>query len=72
MKNFFDCVISRKKPASDVWTHVTALNTCHLANIAIRLNRTIHWDAESQAITGDPQANSMQARDFRKGYEIEV
>ena len=71
MQNFFDCVASRKKPASDVWTHVSAINTCHLANIAIRLNRTINWDPSSQTILNDAQANAMQKRDFRKGYEIE-
>jgi predicted dehydrogenase len=72
VNNFFNCIVSRKQPASDVWTHVAAINTCHLSNIAIRLNRQIEWDAASQTIKGDAKANSMQARDFRKGYEIEL
>jgi hypothetical protein len=72
VNNFFDCIASRKQPASDVWTHVAAINTCHLSNIAIRLNRQIEWDAVSQTIKGDAKANAMQARDFRKGYEIEL
>ncbi|MEO2016024.1 MAG: Gfo/Idh/MocA family oxidoreductase [Fuerstiella sp.] len=70
--NFFDCIASRKQPASDVWSHVSAINTCHLSNIAIRLNRKIEWDAVTQTIKGDPTANAMQAREFRKGYEIEI
>ncbi|MGB0596161.1 MAG: Gfo/Idh/MocA family protein [Rubripirellula sp.] len=72
VNNFFDCIASRKQPASDVWSHVAAINTCHLSNIAIRLNREIEWDAASQTIKGDAAANAMQARDFRKGYEIEL
>lgn len=72
MQNFFDCIASRKKPASDVWTHVAAINTCHLSNIAIRLNRGIEWDVSTQSIQGDAVANGMLARDFRKGYEIEL
>jgi predicted dehydrogenase len=72
MQNFFDCVASRQKPASDVWTHVTAINTCHLANIAVRLNRPLVWDAKTQTIQGDEVANSMQARPSRRGYEIEL
>ena len=72
MQNFFDCMASRRKPASDVWTHVTAINTCHLSNIAIRLNRRIEWDAAAQAIKGDARASQMLARDYRKGYEIEL
>ncbi len=72
MQNFFNCIASRSKPASDVWTHVTAINTCHLSNIAIRLNQEINWDAKAQTIIDNPIAKSMQARDFRKGYEIEM
>ena len=72
VNNFFDCIASRKRPASDVWTHVASINTCHLSNIAIRLNRQIEWDAATQTITGDAKANAMLKRDSRKGYEIEL
>lgn len=72
MQNFFDCIATRKQPASDVWTHVAALNTCHLANIAIRLNREITWYAKTQTIKNDAQANAMQSRAVRHGYEIEA
>ncbi|MEZ6063609.1 MAG: Gfo/Idh/MocA family oxidoreductase [Planctomycetaceae bacterium] len=72
MQNFFDCIASRAKPASDVWTHVAAINTCHLSNIAIRLNREITWDAATQTIPNDALANGMQSRPSRRGYEIEV
>lgn len=72
MQNFFDCIASRQQPASDVWSHVAAINTCHLSNIAVRLNRQIQWDASTQAIKDDAKASSMLSRDFRKGYEIEI
>ena len=71
VNNFFDCIANRKKPASDVWTHVASINTCHLSNIAIRLGRTIEWDRSTQTIKGDAIANAMLSRDSRKGYEIE-
>ena len=72
VNNFFDCIASRKKPASDVWTHVASINTCHLSNIAIRLGRQIEWDAVAQRVKGDARANAMLSRDSRKGYEIEL
>ena len=72
VNNFFDCIASRKTPASDVWSHVSSINTCHLSNIAIRLNRKISWDSKNQVIENDQRANSMMKRDFRKGYEIEL
>ena len=72
MKNFFDCTRDREQPVSDVHSHHRAMTACHLANIAVRLGRSIKWDPEAEMIVGDEQAQSMQAREQRKGYEIEV
>jgi len=72
MQNFMECVKDRTQPISDVWTHHRAMTTCHLSNIAIRLGRKLNWDAEKQEIVGDPQANLWQAREQRKGYEIQT
>ena len=72
MRNFFECTVDRTQPISDVHTHHRAMTTCHLANIAIRLNRTLRWDPESEQIVGDAQAALWQAREQRKGYEIDV
>ncbi|MCA9043357.1 MAG: gfo/Idh/MocA family oxidoreductase, partial [Planctomycetaceae bacterium] len=66
------CIKTRKKPVSDVWSHHKAMCTCHLANIAIRLNKTLEWDAQTEMVTNDEQGRMMQAREQRKGYEIEV
>ena len=72
MQNFFDCIVSRKQPASDVWTHVAAINTCHLGNIALPAKPRDRMDAKTQTIKGDSQADAMKARPYRQGYEIEV
>lgn len=72
MENFIQCVHSRKTPISDVWSHHRAMTTCHLANIAIRLDKTLAWDAENEEITNDSIARGMQQREQRKGYEINV
>ncbi|QDT65837.1 Gfo/Idh/MocA family protein [Calycomorphotria hydatis] len=67
--NFLECMRTREKPISDVWSHHRAITTCHLAGIASRLNRSIEWDSAKEAIVGDEIANSMLAREQRKGYE---
>ncbi|MGH7201850.1 MAG: gfo/Idh/MocA family oxidoreductase, partial [Planctomycetaceae bacterium] len=72
MDNFMHCVYSREEPVSDVASHVRALNTCHLAAIAIRLGRAFAWDPKAETITGDSEAQSFLAREQRKGYEIDV
>jgi predicted dehydrogenase len=70
--NFFHCVKTRKEPISDVHSHMKMLNICHLAGISARLGRELKWDESSEQILGDDLANSMLARTYRKGYEIEM
>ncbi len=72
MGNFFECVRTREQPISDVYTHHRALTTCHLANIAIRLNRKINWDPVKEQITGDSEANAMLGREQREPYKIDA
>lgn len=72
MANFIECVRDRGEPVSDVYTHHRALTTCHLANIAIRLDRKLQWDAVKEEIVGDVDANKWLTREQRKGYEIIV
>ncbi|MCG8584905.1 MAG: Gfo/Idh/MocA family oxidoreductase [Pirellulales bacterium] len=69
--NFFRCIREGGQPISDVFTHVQAMNTCHLAAIAARLGRKINWDPKTEKITGDDQAATFFAREPRKGFEIE-
>ncbi|MGI9517619.1 MAG: Gfo/Idh/MocA family protein [Pirellulaceae bacterium] len=68
--NFYRCIAEGGLPVSDVYSHVQAMSTCHLAAIAARLNRVIRWDPVKEQITGDEQAAAMVARTPREGYEI--
>lgn len=70
--NFIEAMHSRKQPISDVWTHNRMLETCHLANIAIRLGRELTWDPTKREIVGDDQANAFLSRENREGFEINV
>jgi len=68
--NFYRCISEGGLPVSDVYSHVMALNTCHLAAIAARLGRVVKWDPKAEKIVGDDQAATFFARDQRKGFEI--
>ena len=70
--NFLRCAKDRKEPISDVHSHMKMLNVCHLAGISGRLGRSLQWDDAKEQIVGDEQANSMLARPYRKGYEIDM
>jgi predicted dehydrogenase len=68
--NFYRCIREGGLPVSDVFSHVIAMNTCHLTAIAARLGRAITWDPVAETITGDEQAAALMARVPRSGYEI--
>lgn len=68
--NFYRCIREGGLPVSDVYTHVQAMNCCHLCGIAARLGRTIQWDPKAERIVGDEQAAALFARVPRQGYEI--
>ena len=70
MNNFYRCIGEGGLPVSDVYTHVQAMNSCHLCAIAGRLGRTIKWDPKAEKIVGDDQAAAFFARVPREGYEI--
>ncbi len=69
-RNFFESVVERCEPISDVYSHHRSLSTCHLAGIAARLGRTIEWDPITERILNDQQAQSFLSREKRQGFEI--
>jgi predicted dehydrogenase len=71
-QNFFEAVVSRKEPISDVFSHHRALTTCHLSGIAARFGRRIRWDPKREEVIDDAQAQGFIARERRKGFEIEA
>ncbi len=71
-RNFFEAVVDRNEPVSDVFSHHRSLTTCHLAGIAARLGRPVRWDPRREVVLGDAQAQNLVARERRKGFEIEV
>jgi predicted dehydrogenase len=70
MRNFFDCVQSRKMPISDVVSQHRSVSTCHLANLSMRLNRPLRWDPNKELFEGDKEASGWLLRQQRKGFEV--
>ena len=68
-ENFIRCIREGGLPVSDVFTHVQAMNVCHLCAIAARLGREVAWNPKTEK-TGDAQSQGFVARKQRKGYEI--
>jgi predicted dehydrogenase len=70
VRNFLDCVKSRKRPAADVEDgHLTA-TVCHLGNIATRLGRGLRWDAEKEQFLADAEANARLHYEYRRPWKL--
>jgi myo-inositol 2-dehydrogenase / D-chiro-inositol 1-dehydrogenase len=72
MGNFFECVKTREEPVSSVRIQHRTITVCHLTNISLRLGRPIRWDAETEQIVGDPEADGWLRREQRKPYVVEA
>lgn len=72
MKNFFDCMRSRKDPVSAVETGHRSASVGHLIIIALRTGRKFQWDPVKETFTGDGAAegNACLAREMRKPYDV--
>jgi predicted dehydrogenase len=70
VNNFFDCVKSRQKPAADVSIGHRSATVCHLGNIAVRTNKKITWDPNSETIVGDPEAAKWLMKEYRKPWTL--
>ena len=71
MRNFFECVRSRKQPVADVETGHRSASLCHIGTIALRLGRKLQWSPAREKFTGDgaKEANHWLARTMRKPYD---
>lgn len=57
--HFFDCLRTGQTPISDVFSQHRSASACHLANIALRLGRSIKWDPLRERFDSDPEASAM-------------
>jgi hypothetical protein len=67
-QNFFDCIKSGEQPIANAEAGHLAASLCHLANIACRLQRTLHFDPAAEKIVGDDEASAMLSRAYRAGH----
>ncbi len=70
-RGFLDAVRSRRDPISDLEGGHRVATACHLANLSLRLGRKLRWDADREAIEGDPEAEAMLERPYRAPWDAE-
>ncbi len=67
MKNFLQAIDTRSKPVSTIEEGYISTASCILANLAMKLGRTLQWDAQKQVVN-DQEANRLLARPYRQPW----
>jgi predicted dehydrogenase len=69
-QNFLDCVRSRALTIAPCEVAHRSASVGHLGLIAIETGRKIHWDPASERIIGDPEAERLLSRSYRKPWQL--
>ena len=68
LRDFLRSVASRGRPVADIEEGHISTASCILANIAMQLGRTLTWDAQSQQVVADEEANRRLQRPYRQPW----
>ena len=67
-KNLLEAIDKRSRPVADVEEGYISTSCCILGNMALKLGRTLQWDAAKGRIAGDEEANRMLRRPYRSPW----
>jgi predicted dehydrogenase len=70
VRNFLDCVKSRRLTNSHPELAQRAHTMIHCANLCLRLGRRLRWDPVAERFVNDDDANRMLARTMRTPWEV--
>ena len=65
IRNFLECVETRKQPVANIEQGYISSTSCILANRAVELGRTLAWDPAAGRVVGDEEANRLLRRPYR-------
>ncbi|MCS6850667.1 MAG: Gfo/Idh/MocA family oxidoreductase [Gemmataceae bacterium] len=68
MRNFLQAIASRGRPVADIEQGHISSACCILANISLKLGRSLTWDATRQQVIGDEEANKLLRRPYRSPW----
>ena len=66
--DFLGAIDKRGKPVADIEQGHISTASCILANLSMRLGRSLSWDAENQRVVGDDEADKLLRRPYRSPW----
>jgi hypothetical protein len=70
VRNFLDCVKSRKRPNADIEDGHNANVVNRLGNIAYRVGRRLRWDSTKEQVIDDAEANRLVIGTYREPWTL--
>ena len=61
-------IASRGRPVADIEEGYISTTSCILANLSMKLGRSLTWDADKQQVVGDAEANKLLRRPYRQPW----
>jgi predicted dehydrogenase len=68
MKNMLAAIASGSKPVADIEQGYISTASCILANVSMKLGRTLTWDPQTKKVIGDDEANQLLRRKYRSPW----
>ena len=65
MKDLLACIESRGRPVADVEEGYISTASCVLANLSMKLGRSLKFDPETMKVAGYAEATSLLRRPYR-------
>jgi predicted dehydrogenase len=65
--DFLDAIRTERRPQADIEVGHLSVTLGNLANIATRVQRTLHFDPETEQLIGDGEAAALLSRPYRQG-----
>ena len=66
--DFLKAIKTRSRPVCDIEIGHRSTNMSLLGMLSLKIGRSIQWDGEKEVIIGDPEANKLLRRQYRKPW----
>jgi predicted dehydrogenase len=70
VRNFLDCVKSRRQPVLNLEIGHRVSTLAHLGNIAFRTGHKIVWDSVNESVVDDPLADKLVGVQYREPWKL--
>jgi len=70
MRDFLNCIRTRRNPVSHAEVAHRSMSTCHVINISMLLKRSVKWDPVKEEFIGDADANRLRRRAIREPWRV--